>query len=493
MKQNIKERYIYIALCVAAVLFLMLFSPYTTLLNDYFGYDTALWHVIGRGITQGMVPYRDLFEHKGPLLFFLYAFSWLFENQRLAMYVLQSVFFCITLIFLYKIYRLFTSQIKALAGVLFFLLLFCGTIGEGAMSEEWCLPFLVVTLYYALSYLFFRQEKREHPAGYGFLYGICFGFIAMIRLNNAAPVAGVILAFTMIMARQKKIACIFKNAAAFLAGMLIPVIPIALWYWKQEALDYLWWGAFLFNFNYAVNAGEVQPLWEIIRPWLMLVCFIPLFFVLAQQMKKKDEKQEGYWLLGITTVVTVVILMFGSSFMHYFTILLPFLGIGFCILLERWNKKEKRRNVLYAMAIIVMALPFLWQSARNAGKSILFNMTGWYDQLEDEIREFMSQIPEEERDSVWGNGSSFSKVFCISGITPCFPYFDNGNVHYVMDPSMHDKTEEMFENSPPKWIVVVSIREPHIDAMEKYVPEKYELHDVLEGEKHLELYRLKEE
>ena len=87
---------------------------------------------------------------------------------------------------------------------------------------------------------------------------------------------------------------------------------------------------------------------------------------------------------------------------------------------------------------------------------------------------------------------SFSKVYCISGITPCFPYFDNGNVHYVMEPKMNDRTVEMFENNPPKWIVVVSVSETHIEAMEEFIPKMYELYDVSEGQKHLELYRLKE-
>lgn len=492
MKLTIKEKYIYVFLCGTAVLFLLLFSPYTTLLNDYFGYDTALWHVIGRGITQGFVPYRDLFEHKGPLLFFIYAFSWLFDNQRLAMFLLQSACFCVTLIFLYKLCRLFTNQIKALAGILFFLIIFCGTIGEGAMSEEWCLPFIVITLYYSVRYLFFEQEEREHPVKYGFLYGLCFGFVAMIRLNNAAPIAGVILAFVVIMIRQKKIACIFKNAAAFLGGMVLPIIPIVLWYWKEDALDYLWWGAFLFNFHYAVNAEVVQPLWEKIRPWLMTIPYFVLLPLIIKEGKTQKEKRDGYLLLGISATVTMIILMFGSSFLHYYTIFLPLITVGFCMICEKWMNVIKKQRVVLVMGALILAVPFLWQSARNVGKSILFVTEGWYDTLESEIRDFMSQIPEEERDSVWGNGMSFSKVYCISGITPCFPYFDNGNVHYVMEPKMNDRTVEMFENNPPKWIVVVSVSETHIAAMEEYVPKMYELYDVSEGQKHLELYRLKE-
>lgn len=493
MKQIIKEKYVYLILCGTAVLYLLLFSPYTTLLNNYFGYDTALWHVIGRGITQGYVPYRDLFEHKGPLLFFIYAFSWLFEEQRLAMFAVQSVCFCITLVFLYKLCRLFTDQLKALAAVLFFLLVFCGTIGEGAMSEEWSLPFITVTLYISLKYLFEERNEREHPVVYGFLYGVCFGLVAMIRLNNAAPIAGVILGFLIVMGRQKKIACILKNAAAFLVGMVLPMLPIVWWYWKEDALGFLWWGAFLFNFHYAVNAGEVQPLWEIIRPWLMTFPYFVLLPVVIKEIKEKKEQRDGLLVFGTAATVTMVILMFGSSFLHYYTILLPMLTVGFCMLANRWMKSVKRQRYVYLAAMAALTLPFLWQAARNAGKTILFTTSGYYDELESEIRDFLSQIPEEERDSVWGNGTSFSKVFCIGGITPCFPYFDNGNVHYVMEPKMNDRTVEMFETNPPKWIVVSTIGEARIAAMEKYIPELYELYDVSEGEKHLELYRLKEE
>lgn len=488
-KQNIvnRELYVCLGLIVTAGFFLLLFSPYTTLLNNYFGYDTALWHVIGRGITQGKVPYRDLFEHKGPLLFFIYSFGWFCPNQRLAMYLLQWIFFSVTLVYAYRICRLYMGQKKGILGILFFLFLFCGTIGEGAMSEEWSLPFIMITIYYALRYLLQEDVTVSHPVKFGFLYGVCFGCVASIRLNNAAPIAGVILAFIIIMILRKQYICILQNAVAFLVGMMIPMIPIIIWYWKRDALNYLVWGAFLFNFHYAVNAWEIRTLWQKIRPWLTAVPYLVLLLVNYYDYKE-TRKRDAEILIAVSSTVTIVILMFGYSYMHYFTIFLPFLMIAFCMLLHL----PKQKKIYAVLAVIVMLAPFTWQSARNMGKSILLNTQGWYDNMEAEIRDFMDQIPEKDRDSVWGNGSAFSKVFCISGITPCFPYFDNGAVHYVMDPSMNDATVDMFENNPPKWIIVPTIGESHIAAMEKYIPEMYELYDVLDGEKHLELYRLVE-
>jgi len=487
------ENYLYLGWIIIAGLFLFLFSPYTTPLNDYYGYDTALWNVIGKGITQGKVPYRDLFDHKGPLLFFIYAFQWLFEQNRIAMFLLQWTAFAVTVCYLYRVARLFTDIKRSIVGVFFFLFLFCGTISEGAMSEEWSLPFIVVTIFYALDFLQNKSETRKIPIWYGFLFGLCFGLVAMIRLNNAAPICGVVLALIIILLIRKEYFGIVSNGFTFICGMLIAILPINLWFWSKDALNDLWWGAFLFNFRYAMGATDVQTPWEMIRPWLMAA---PIFLFIIMLYKNRmiestREMKEIYFTVGITGIVTSITLLFGLSFFHYYTIILPLYMILFCMIIKKMPKETKREWLLLTVTVLIIIVPFTWQSARNVGKSILLNTQGWYDKQHDEIREFMSQIPEEERDSVWGNGSSFSKVYCVADITPCFPYFDNGNIHYQTDSSMNDKTVEMFETKPPKWIVVATVGESKIDCLQGYITEMYDLEDVLEGEKYLQLYRLR--
>ena len=45
--------------------------------------DSNLYFTIGRGMTRGLMPYRDLFDHKGPLIFLLYALGALLEFDPL--------------------------------------------------------------------------------------------------------------------------------------------------------------------------------------------------------------------------------------------------------------------------------------------------------------------------------------------------------------------------------------------------------------------------
>lgn len=45
--------------------------------------DANCFFTLGRGILHGLVPYRDLYEQKGPLLYFIYALVALLSEKSL--------------------------------------------------------------------------------------------------------------------------------------------------------------------------------------------------------------------------------------------------------------------------------------------------------------------------------------------------------------------------------------------------------------------------
>lgn len=57
---------------------------------------------------------------------------------------------------------------------------------------------------------------------------------------------------------------------------------------------------------------------------------------------------------------------------------------------------------------------------------------------------------------------------------------------------MQVQTGRMLAENPPKWIVVATVGEPQIEGLQEVIDEKYQLFDTLDGEKHLELYRLQQ-
>ena len=54
----------------------LVFSPSTSPLYSDWGYDSAMFQTIGKYWAQGHLPYVELFDHKGPIIFFINALGY---------------------------------------------------------------------------------------------------------------------------------------------------------------------------------------------------------------------------------------------------------------------------------------------------------------------------------------------------------------------------------------------------------------------------------
>ena len=73
MKNLLTRRYtlpLFCLLCSLAVLAVCSRSSPLYATNDWV--DANIYFTIGRGMHQGLMPYRDLLDHKGPLLYLLH-------------------------------------------------------------------------------------------------------------------------------------------------------------------------------------------------------------------------------------------------------------------------------------------------------------------------------------------------------------------------------------------------------------------------------------
>lgn len=140
-----------VLLCFSAV-FMLFASPYTTPLNAYYGYDSAVFMSFGKGITHGLRLYLDLYDNKGPMIFYFNALGYLLGG-RTGLWILQVVFMTFAFELSYRTARLFTGRGTAWLSVLVLLFLYCGTVGEGNMTEEWSLVFSLLPLWLSLRFI----------------------------------------------------------------------------------------------------------------------------------------------------------------------------------------------------------------------------------------------------------------------------------------------------------------------------------------------------
>ena len=242
-----------VLLCFSAV-FMLFASPYTTPLNAYYGYDSAVFMSFGKGITHGLRLYLDLYDNKGPMIFYFNALGYLLGG-RTGLWILQVVFMTFAFELSYRTARLFTGRGTAWLSVLVLLFLYCGTVGEGTMTEEWSLVFSLLPLWLSLRFIKTGTPAYRHPKWYSVIYGVCFGVNFMMRATNAAIVCGVLLAFAVLLCREKKFGALLLHIVLVLCGAALVVGPFALYFARIGAFDRFMYASFLHNFHYAAGGA----------------------------------------------------------------------------------------------------------------------------------------------------------------------------------------------------------------------------------------------
>ena len=59
-----------------------LFTESTSPLFSGWGYDSAMFQTMGKYWAEGYLPYVDLYDHKGPMIFFLNALGYALNGRN---------------------------------------------------------------------------------------------------------------------------------------------------------------------------------------------------------------------------------------------------------------------------------------------------------------------------------------------------------------------------------------------------------------------------
>lgn len=160
---NNSEYWVYLFLLFTGFIFVLNFSYSTSPLTPYYwGGDTAQFLTIGKAWCLGKIPYKEMFDHKGPFIFFvdMVGFALTRGKSTIGVFTLQVVFMLFSLIAFYKIGRLFLDS--ASFGIMTCLMaLICTKLNyvEGNTVEEYCVPFIAWSLYGITKW--FKGEDRR--------------------------------------------------------------------------------------------------------------------------------------------------------------------------------------------------------------------------------------------------------------------------------------------------------------------------------------------
>lgn len=186
--QYIKNKvFFYFALYSFVLLFIV--SPDSYLHDICTHTDSAWFFMCGKAWMNGLLPYADFADSKGPLLWLIYGVGYLISNTDFTgVFWISWIFYTFTFYFICLTAHIFIgSRIQsALVTVIVSFFLFLPFLHYEIRAEDFAMLFISLSLYRICRLLYGTNVKSEDVALTSFILGFCFASTLLIKYNIAA-------------------------------------------------------------------------------------------------------------------------------------------------------------------------------------------------------------------------------------------------------------------------------------------------------------------
>lgn len=224
--------------------------------NDSF--DVHCFVTTAKAMLRGDILYRDIYEQKGPMLYFIYMIGLkITDSSFLGVYLIESLFFSVFILFVFKTAKLYIDKDLPCTVIAIITAVISSSTKcflAGGQCEELSLPFLAVTLYLVLRYF-----KKDYPnrisAFHIIIIGICFSVLFWMKYVMVGLFIGLVLAIIILQIKNKKSGYIFLYAFEFLIGFAIGSLPVIIYFYRHNAFGELW-ECYFYNLIFKYGGGS---------------------------------------------------------------------------------------------------------------------------------------------------------------------------------------------------------------------------------------------
>ena len=418
-------------------------------LFEYEGMDSAIFRQMGLALFEHKFIYSDLFDHKGPLLFFINAFG-CYGSGKWDIFLLQVLNYTCVLYLWAKTAELFSHGKRMWLPVLMTMLFYFVFNEEGNLSEDWCM----MPISYSM-YLLARMLTQDKLPNYrdSALLGFGMGCVAMIRMNNM-PISVILILFCAYhLVRKKQWHRLIFSAAIVAVGFFVVILLcLAFFYlkWGCEGINKVWFATFTFNFKYMNgfhDKGNPLP-----AKIIYFVSVLLMFVVSRQMLRKNKELLLAMLLLYMSSYVV----MGANMYLHYFLITLPIICCSLAMACPFWDK--------ITSGLLVCLLTGLMVKGKLNYDTMVYNgkyIPADYYHVTDKM---IGLIPENERNDIFNYNDYFSQlgIFSRHRIVQC-----NMQVigfHSKLSETLRKRNAEQLRQKH-KWIICAEKYQSHEDSM----------------------------
>ena len=332
--------------------------------NDWM--DANIFFTMGRSMLGGRVLYRDVFDHKGPVLYLLYGLAGLVGGTDFRGVLVLEIIAMTA--FLYMGLR----TVELLAGrrlsVWWMALPAAGlaasrAFSHGGSAEELLLPFLAFALYGAVKTL---QDTHPMPLRTVALHGFLAGCALWLKYTVLGFYLAWVVVLTVVYLWRGRAAQLGKSVAAYLGGMALATLPWVIYFGVNSALGdwftcYFYDNLFLYKGEGGGALALAQHLWWAVRDALPTAVLLAMFLIWAAAVRKPSAVAA---VAALAAGLALTSLM-GGYLVYYGLVLAVFAPLGIVPLAALWGT---RRNC----GLLWLAAGAAWCFAFSPNRALRF-------------------------------------------------------------------------------------------------------------------------
>ncbi len=268
--------------------------------------DANVFMTVGKSMLRGRVLYRDIFDQKGPILFFLHELAAAMSyTSFLGVYFIEVLCLWGFALCGLRIMRLFSQsrQNQLLLCMVLLLTVTSDAYFYGDSAEEFCLPLLAHALYGMLRFVKHHKAPQWYEA---LLLGVGAGLVFWIKFNIFIFFyGGSLLALFYIAYREELLRRLWTTVGWVAMGIGIVSAGVLAYFFRYGAVDALWNVYFytnLFRYTGTSSNGEPAVWWFIfVKLGIMAVLLLPVVLTKTRRdVKLLVLSSYGMLLLSFT-------------------------------------------------------------------------------------------------------------------------------------------------------------------------------------------------
>ena len=307
--------------------------------------DANVYKYVGQVIRDGGMPYKDVFDHKGPLMYLLQAWGG-YINEYSGEWIFEFAAIFVTICAFYKIARLLKCKswqalLATIVPMTLLKTMYGGTFGAGACCCLFAMPFVSVSLYVFLKYFVTGKVKNLSI----WLCGLCCGSVLMLRPNIIAVWAVFCIGIAIKTIREKQFSELWRFIGFFILGLATAIAPMMVWLAANGAFADFIDQFFGFNFFYSSKGVSMPSRADAALFFLSFEIIAFAFVYMVYRIVVHREKLDIY--CGIFFAINIALAsMSGHAWHHYAIMLFPSLIYPYATLFAKLPSRVKKGKKL---------------------------------------------------------------------------------------------------------------------------------------------------